>query len=368
MNSSSGVRFLGAELYREGAKWWMTQRNYIQDLLVRNLGGDSSSWPTRKIPLLAEPETREDPPGRDPANVREAQRIIGELVWVSTRTRPDLSFAINKLASMITKDPQQVIDLAKNIWFYLAGTIDQGLQFQNDPEERRLNVYTDASFNEVCTGCHLVMWGRSILLWKSGKQSVVTASTAEAELVEVLEGALAGDAVRVVLEEALDLKAVAVSHTDNTAAIAIVVGESGSWRTRHLRKRANILKIKVTQGDWLLRHLPGSELPADLGTKVLASEKFKQHKINMGMFLGEEKNEDAKEKKEGKEQSFSSKIETTKQAPKAIILFARMAMAKGQEENQVRLWQSSFQVQPFYEPSSGPPFYIIIFLIFLLVC
>ena len=52
---------------------------------------------------------------------------------------------------MITKDPQQVIDLAKNIWFYLAGTIDQGLQFQNDPEERQLNIYTDASFNEVCT-------------------------------------------------------------------------------------------------------------------------------------------------------------------------------------------------------------------------
>ena len=87
----------------------------------------------------------------------------------------------------------------------------------------------------------------------------------------------------------------------------------------------------------LLHHLPGSELPADLGTKVLASEKFKQHKINMGMFLGEEKNEDAKEKKEGKEQSFSSKIETTKQALKAIILFARTAMAKGQEESQVRL-------------------------------
>ena len=38
VDSSSGVRFLGAELYREGAKWWMTQRNYIQDLLVRNLG------------------------------------------------------------------------------------------------------------------------------------------------------------------------------------------------------------------------------------------------------------------------------------------------------------------------------------------
>lgn len=178
-----------------------------------------------------------------------------------------------------------------------------------------------------------------MLLWKSGKQSVVTASTAEAELVEVLEGALAGDAIRVVLEEALDVKAVAVSCTDNTAAIAIVVGESGSWRTSPLRKRANILKTKVTQGDWLFRRLPGSELPADLGTKVLASEKFKQHKVNMGMFLGnEEKKKGKKEKKEDKERSFSTNAEATKQALKAIILLARMAMAKGQEENQVRLW------------------------------
>lgn len=81
----------------------------------------------------------------------------------------------------------------------------------------QLNIYTDASFGEVCVGCHLVMWDSSILLWKSGKQSVVTTSTAESKLVEILEGALAGDAVRVVLEEALDVKARAVSFTDNTA-------------------------------------------------------------------------------------------------------------------------------------------------------
>ena len=122
----------------------------------------------------------------------------------------------------------------------------------------------------------------------------------------------------------------------------------------------------MTQGDWLLRHLPGSELPADLGTKVLASEKFKQHKVNMGMFLGnEEKKEGKKEKKEDKERSFSTNAEATKQALKAIILLARMAMAKGQEENQVRLWQSDFPLQLVYESSSGLPSYIIIFLIFM---
>lgn len=105
-----------------------------------------------------------------------------------------------------------------------------------------------------------------------------TASTAEAEFVGILEGALSGDAARVVLEEALDIRARAVSHTDNTASISNITGDSGSWRTRHLKKRAHILKVKVTQGDWLLKHLAGTELPADLGAKVLSSEKFAKHK------------------------------------------------------------------------------------------
>jgi hypothetical protein len=219
------------------------------------------------------------------------------------------------LASLITKDPQLVIELSKNVWYYLAATIDHGLQFENQEDEKTMNIYTDASFNDVSTGCHLVMWGSSLLLWKSGKQSVLTASTAEAELVEILEGALSGDAVRVVLEEALDLRARAVSHTDNTASISIVTGDSGSWRTRHLKKRAHILKTKVIQGDWLLRHLAGADLPADLGTKVLSSEKFAKHKRLMGMYLGDDVKKDQEgQNRKGKEPEGESDVEKEKTA------------------------------------------------------
>eukprot|EP00435_Cladocopium_sp_Y103_P004783 s2934_g1.t1 len=347
IDSSSGVRFLGAELFNDGIKWWMTQRNYIQDLLARNLGGNSSSWPTRKIPMASEPETREDPPGRDPLNVKEAQRIVGELVWVSTRTRPDLSYCVNKLASLIARDPLQVIELAKNLWYYLVGSIDHGLQFRNEADEKRLNIYTDASFGELCTGCHLVMWGSSMLLWKSGKQSVVTASTAEAELVEILEGALAGDAVRVVMEEALDEKCRAVSFTDNMASISIVTGDR-------------------SQGDWLPRHMAGNELPADLGTKVLSSEKFKFHKVMMGMYLGED-GKDGKKKCDGSgmKGEVSPKAEKTKQALKAIILFAQLAMAKSESDDLLQVWQPNFPLQHFSDPTSGPPFYYIVIMIFV---
>eukprot|EP00435_Cladocopium_sp_Y103_P029965 s4682_g7.t1 len=358
IDDCSGVRFLGAELFKQGDRWWMTQKNYIQDLLARNLG--APPWHLRKIPMLAEPEVREDPPHHDLETTREAQRVVGELVWIATRTRPDLAFAITKLASMITKDPQQVIDLTKNVWHYLANTSDHGLQFENQPGERQRNIYTDASFGEVSMGCHSVMWGTSMLLWKAGKQSVITASTAESELVEILEGALAGDAVRVVMEELLGITARAVSFTDNTAAVSIVTGDSGSWRTRHLRKRANVLRSKVNLGEWLLRHMPGSELPADLGTKVLSFEKFNFFKRLMGMFMGvegkeEKKNEDERNEKETKD---LPKVEAVKKALKAIILFARLAKAKGDEDEkiekaEIQLWQPSFPIVSFSDPMSG---------------
>ena len=86
--------------------------------------------------------------------------MIGELVWISTRTRPDLAFTIAKLASLITKDPQQVIELTKHVWYYLVNTIDHGLKFQNPEDEKQLSIYTDASFNKFAWGATWSCGGR----------------------------------------------------------------------------------------------------------------------------------------------------------------------------------------------------------------
>eukprot|EP00435_Cladocopium_sp_Y103_P051127 s116_g15.t1 len=186
IDDENGVRFLGTEIFSQQGKWWMTQSNYSMDLLARHLGPDADQGVPKKLPMIVDPQLR------------------GSLG-------------------------------------YLAATVDHGRLFENPPDENQLNIYTDASFGEVFIGCHLIMWGTSILPWKSEKQAVVTASTAETELVEALEGALAGDALWVVLEDVLGIKARAISYIRTiTAALAIVTGDSGSWRARHLKKRANI--------------------------------------------------------------------------------------------------------------------------------
>ena len=62
-----------------------------------------------------------------------------------------------------------------------------------------------------------------------------------------------------------------VIYGDNTAALAIVQSPSGPWRTRHLRLRSNVLRERVREGEWQMRHLPGSGLVADYLTKAVAA-------------------------------------------------------------------------------------------------
>ena len=43
-----------------------------------------------------------------PEGIQAAQKAIGEVLWLSTRTRPELAFGASKLSSQVTKRPMWV--------------------------------------------------------------------------------------------------------------------------------------------------------------------------------------------------------------------------------------------------------------------
>eukprot|EP00435_Cladocopium_sp_Y103_P038530 s827_g10.t1 len=327
INDQKGTRFLGMELWRkEEGTWMATQIGYTTDLLRRNLGEDQASWPKRKLPASKDiDEVPEEEKG--PQDVKAAQKAVGELIWLVTRCRPDLMYSVARLASGITKMPKMVVKLAHQVWMYLAGSVDHGLVFKNDAAENSLNVFSDASFGDLCQGCVLVQWGQSALLWKSSRETLRSSSTAEAELIEFLEAINSGEAVRVVIEEILGHSCHALAHTDSTAALAIAVGESGSWKTRHLRRRAHSLRWRISRGDWLARHLPGNDMPADIGTKALCREKFERFKIIMGMG----KIEEDEERQQVRVPAGNGEDVKLKKILVSVILAAKIALSKAED-------------------------------------
>ena len=334
---NSTTRFLGMELsITQDGCWTAQQVGYTTDLLLRNLGGERREWQVREIPASRDgedssEEEEEVKKGEAAGQIKEAQRVVGELIWLVTRCRPELMFVISKMASLTTKKPLKVQRMAKNVWQFLAGSIHDGLVFKGT-ESEDLMVFTDASFGEKeAHGCVVVKWGDDLILWRSSKQGLQTTSTAEAELVEAMEGAVTAEALRVMVEELKDQKVRCWQFTDSASALAIIAGDTASWKTRHLRKRARFLRWRVMVGDIHMRHMPGVDMVADIGTKHLSVSRFLELKTKMGMLTPAKKPD---KKTEERREVQVRREEGSERRLQLVILMAMLARGKAQGEEE----------------------------------
>ena len=218
-----------------------------------------------------------------PELVNAAQKLVGELMWLSTRTRPDVAFATSRCAQEILPHPSWVIEQATQVWKYLKSTPNEGLEFQPGKGEgwdggpKSLEVYTDSSFaaspeTQASHGAVMVLWNGALMFWKSGRQPFPALSTAESELLEAIEGLQTGDAVDSMIQEHEE-PYVKTLFVDNLAATGFFSDGHANWRTRHLRLRAQHVRWRITNLDWRVRHMPGTIMIADLGTKPLSSQR-----------------------------------------------------------------------------------------------
>ena len=278
------VRYLGMELRckMEGKFTFFhaSQGGYIEDLLreYQVEEGAVLKVPATRDTMPVEFNDEGETPDRAPSDelVRLAQKAAGELLWLSTRTRPDLSFAVCHVCSSATKRPEAALKLADLARKYLAGTRTLGLTYVGVSEP--VTVYTDASYAPQAGkshGCIATALFGSFVTWRSAKQPVISLSVAEAELYEVVAGFQQGLSIRSWIEEvipSIDLRL----KVDNTAALGLASTSPGSWRTRHLRVRARFIRQETSEGRLELAHTPGEQQAADLGTKPVPAHRLHQ--------------------------------------------------------------------------------------------
>ena len=118
-----------------------------------------------------------------PEDVHRAQKIAGSLIWLSTRTRPDITYAQSRISSMMTKAPKAAVLEAMRVLRYLKGTKDTGLEFKPCSNFGEVIAYTDANFSvkRSQTGA-AVKLGDNLVAWRSMKQSEASMSSAESEV------------------------------------------------------------------------------------------------------------------------------------------------------------------------------------------
>ena len=186
--------------------------------------------------MMVQGESVSLPPAVESPVLKEAQKRVGELMWLTSRTRPDIQYAVSIMASRVTRVPDLVNQLGSRLLDYLCETVDYRLTFKGEGKGDVIEVYTDSSFSPSSSRSHGavgIFYLNSPITWRSSRQPLVTLSTAESELIEGIEGTLMGFSVKDLIVELAGIHPSIELHIDNQAALSLLQGSSGSWRTRH---------------------------------------------------------------------------------------------------------------------------------------
>ena len=214
---------------------------------------------------------------------------------MACRTRPDIAYAVSRLAGLMTRNATAVKGLVHHLLGYVIGTTDLALRYTRDPvDEQWLSLWgsqhvvvqTDASFAPAGEKSHestfLFVQGH-LAGWLTARQPFMAASTAEAELLSTMTGFVYGRAQGYICQELFGAKVPLTVQNDNTAAISIVSGDSTNWRSRHLRIRSHVVRQAVREGQLSLSHVPGEWNVSDAGTKSLPLPRLKLLRNGMGL-------------------------------------------------------------------------------------
>ena len=267
------VQFLGMNITKTRFGFSLGQQPYLNDLMAKYQVESQSPQMAPRDWVKEEPEQQE----YEVAELRRAQSICGELLWVSQRTRPDISHTTALLASWTTRDPSLVYKLGLRMLQYLHGALEYQLVLEAVQGDPLLQCFTDASFapfgSRSYSGIAIKFRG-CLVMWRATKQSLVTLSSSEAELVAATEGVVLSLGVREILQQVSGTSLTIDLLVDNTSPLQLLQGR-GANRTRHLRIRSNFVKERVEAREVSLHHIPGERQEADLFTKVLPGPRLK---------------------------------------------------------------------------------------------
>ena len=123
----------------------LSSKHTSEEMLARNGFSDKGSSVVCPREMLEEGEP-EDPESRSyPEDLKTAQRLTGELLWLAQKSRPDIAFVAQWMAAHVTSRPSHVARVAHRIFKFLERSKGQLLELR-PRANRGLEVFTDASF------------------------------------------------------------------------------------------------------------------------------------------------------------------------------------------------------------------------------
>jgi len=262
--------FLGLHVDRdeEAGTMVVSQRSFTMTLLERH--GMADAKPVA-LPMAVGTELRKAGEGLAPAGVMEFQTMIGGLLYLSANTRPDIAYAVGRLARYASAPTTTHVTLTKRIMRYLRGTVDWGLRFG---AVAPLLGYCDADFagdldtRRSTSGYAFTLHGGAVS-WGSKVQPTVAASTMEAEYMAAAVAAKEAVWLRRLLGELKEQTPPVHMRCDNQSALKLIDNPCGTARSKHIDVTHHFVRDRVRSGDLVFSYIPSVQMVADVLTKAL---------------------------------------------------------------------------------------------------
>lgn len=264
-------KFVGIQFKFEKEKLFLHQRDMIEELR-----GEYRVFKNIQRPMILNQKWTNSTKLED---VKPLQKLVGSINYISGLTRPDISYATNRIARKINDATKEVFRSGKRIIEYLACTSDLGIEVKIWNEKKwNLVLYTDSSFADLTeekyssTGGYLMFLNGTPVNWKSKKLKHVCNSTAEAEYMALFIGVREAIGLGRTIEDYFGIKIWPLEvYTDNQASLEVIKGNGSTNLRKHMATKYYSLQEWFENGFFILNYKPSMENVADLFTKQVGS-------------------------------------------------------------------------------------------------
>lgn len=264
--------FLGIRITRDRTKKciYLQQGQYTSALLQKFNITYPASTPLQSLFF---------PSTSPPFDVSTYQGANGSLLYLALGTRPDIAYAVIKLAQFSSNPSVAHWTAIRRTMAYLHGTMDYNIVLASPTEPPNLvgyfdSLYADDINDRHSTSGYVFYYMGGPVSWRSKKQQVLALSSTEGEYISATAAAKESQWIVSFLSEIGYPLKYTTLYGDNKGANSLVLNPMYHSRTKHIDIRFRYVTELSEAGAIKIEHYTTKKMIADILMKPLAKDTF----------------------------------------------------------------------------------------------
>ncbi len=274
------THMLGIGVHQSSDGVVMEQRSYLEDILE-----ESGLMNAKPMNTPWDEHYQGNQEALEPDAVTIFRRNLGQLMYLSNCTRPDIAFTVGRLAAMMKQPTVGDRMRMKRLLRYLCRTRGVGIKYSKMDGAPSIDTYVDAGYGtdkkkgRSITGYVAHVAGGAVT-WRSHLQPTVADSPNAAEYISLHEAAVASMGLVNLLGQMGHKTDPPVPYEDNDGCRRLAVAGMGQKRARHLEIKYHYVQELCEKRLIRIKRVGTGDQAADLLTKGRHTANEHRHLMN----------------------------------------------------------------------------------------